>query len=62
MKFLIVVNKHNSIIEKVSQLGGEIFVVSFDKKSSANFVPSEKITNVIEGCSFLMKVCEETCS
>ncbi|MEA3313727.1 MAG: electron transfer flavoprotein subunit alpha/FixB family protein [Caldisericota bacterium] len=59
MKFLIVVNKHNGIIEKVSQLGGEIFVASFDKKSSANFVPSDEITNVIEGCSFLMKVCEE---
>lgn len=59
MKFLIVVDKHNSIIEKVSQLGGEIFVASFDKKSSTNFVPSEKITNAIEGCSFLEKVCEE---
>ena len=59
MKFLIVVNKHNGIIEKVSQLGGEIFVVSFDKKGNANFAPSHEITNVIEGCSFLMKVCEE---
>lgn len=59
MKFLIVVNKHNSIIEKVSQLGGEIFVASFDKKSSANFVPSREIANAIEGCSFLEKVCEE---
>lgn len=59
MKFLVVVNKYNGIIKKVSKLGGEIFVAGFDKKSNANFVPSHEITNAIEGCSFLMKVCDE---
>jgi len=58
MRFLAVVDKNNGIVKQLKQLGGEIFIASFDREGNANFVPSEEITNVIEGYNFLDKVSE----